>query len=272
MVLGVGVLAAAAGCSSREVRTSVTSPPEPPPSATAPSSALPLTRAEAVERFGRQPSGPFGTAVPGVVSHLTPGTKGVALTFDACGGPGGGDGYDHALIAALRHHQVRATLFLNTRWIAANEAIAAELVADPLFELANHGHRHLPLSVAGRSAYGIRGTRSIGEAYDEIAAASQWFIDHTGGLPRWFRPGTAHTDRACARMARALGQPIAGFAVNADAGASLPADSVTTAMLTAQAGDIVIGHLNRPAGGTAEGVSAALPQMLERGTRFVTLG
>lgn len=272
MVLGVGVLAAAAGCSSREVRTSVTSPPEPPPSTIAPPSALPLTRAEAVERFGNQPSGPFGTAVPGVVSHLTPGTKGVALTFDACGGPGGGDGYDRALIAALRHHQVRATLFLNTRWIAANEAIAAELVADPLFELANHGHRHLPLSVAGRSAYGIRGTRSIGEAYDEIAAASQWFIDHTGGLPRWFRPGTAHTDRACARMARALGQPIAGFAVNADAGASLPADSVTTAMLAARAGDIVIGHLNRPAGGTAEGVSAALPQMLERGTRFVTLG
>ena len=42
----------------------------------------------------------------------------IALTFDACGGRGGSS-------------------------------------REPLFELANHGTRHRPLSVTGRSAYGI---------------------------------------------------------------------------------------------------------------------
>jgi hypothetical protein len=36
-------------------------------------------------------------------------------------------------------------------------------------------------------------------------------------------------------------------------------------------GDIVLAHLNKPAGGTAEGFAAALPQLQQRGVRFVKL-
>ena len=76
---------------------------------------------------GRRP-GQWGLDVEGVTSRLEQ-ALGVALTFDACGGGNGGDGYDAALIDLLRARQVPATLFLNRRWIVANPALAAELAA-----------------------------------------------------------------------------------------------------------------------------------------------
>src|SRR5258708_792652 len=108
-----------------------------------------------------------GCADPGATASRHPSAAGrvIALTFDACGGPGG-SGYDQALIDFLRRRQVPATLFLNSRWIDANPAAFHLLAAEPLFEIGNHGTRHRPLSVTGRSAYGIPGTRSAGEAYD----------------------------------------------------------------------------------------------------------
>ena len=48
---------------------------------------------------GRRP-GQWGLDVEGVTSRLEQ-ALGVALTFDACGGGNGGDGYDAALIDSL---------------------------------------------------------------------------------------------------------------------------------------------------------------------------
>ncbi|MER6419937.1 polysaccharide deacetylase family protein [Streptomyces sp. NPDC001137] len=105
---------------------------------------------------------------PGVVHRLPAGHRGTALTFDACGGRGG-SGYDRALIDFLRRREIPATLFINSRWIDANPSVFRRLAAEPLFEIANHGTRHLPLSVTGRSAYGIPGTRDAAEVHEEIA-------------------------------------------------------------------------------------------------------
>ncbi|KGN32582.1 polysaccharide deacetylase [Knoellia sinensis KCTC 19936] len=195
----------------------------------------------------------------------------VALTLDACGGSGGGNGVDHELLTVLRRHAVPATLFLNVRWVRANGSVAAELAQDPLFELANHGHRHRPLTVRERTAYGIAGTGSVGEVVDEIEAATPWFVEHTGAPPRWFRAGTAHTDDVAATVAERLGQPIAGFSVNADFGATAPAHAVARALGAVSPGDIVIGHMNRPGRGTAKGFATALPRLLDSGARFTTL-
>ena len=118
-----------------------------------------LTRAQAVARYGHLRPRTWGFGGPGVVRDLHTSRRVIALTFDACGGPGG-SGYDQALIGFLRRREVPATLFLNSRWIDANPAAFGQLAAEPLFEIANHGTRHLPLSVTGRSAYGIPGTRN----------------------------------------------------------------------------------------------------------------
>ncbi|GAA3045718.1 polysaccharide deacetylase family protein [Kitasatospora albolonga] len=271
----VGLVAACGG--------PVTAPPSPAASSAPPSSdplspspspspsptpAPPPTRAEVLARYGGQPAGRWGTDVPGVLGRLE--GEEVALTFDACGGPGG-SGCDEALLRTLRQHAVPATLFVNARWLAADPGRARELAADPLFELANHGTAHRPLSVDGRSAYGIAGTRDVGEVYDEVAANHQGLAELTGRPPRFFRSGTAHYDETAVRVVGELGERVAGFTVNADAGATFSAAQVRQALAAVGPGAIVIAHVNRPGHGTATGFAAALPELLGAGRRFVRL-
>jgi peptidoglycan/xylan/chitin deacetylase (PgdA/CDA1 family) len=194
----------------------------------------------------------------------------VALTFDACGGPRG-SGYDAGLITILRRRSVPATLFVNSRWVEANQQAFADLAADPLFEIGNHGTRHLPLSVSGRSAYGIAGTRDVGEVYDEVAGNRANLAQLLGKPPRYFRSGTAHYDEVAARVVADLGERAIGFDVNGDQGATLHPGQVERAMAAATAGSIVIGHFNHPEGGTARGTAAAVRRLTGSGVRFVHL-
>jgi peptidoglycan/xylan/chitin deacetylase (PgdA/CDA1 family) len=228
------------------------------------------TRAEVVARYGGVAPTAFGLDVPGVVNRLPTQEHVVALTFDACGGQRG-SGYDAALIDTLRTTGTPATLFLNQRWILAHPDLAAELAADPLFELANHGTVHLPLSVRGAAAYGIAGTTDPGAVFDEITGNRRTLTELTGVAPRFFRSGTAHYDDVAVRIAGDLGETVVNFDVNGDAGATSSAREVTAALCSAAAGSIVIGHMNQPGGGTAAGVAAALPRLTADGFRFVRL-
>ncbi|MEV0536403.1 polysaccharide deacetylase family protein [Kitasatospora sp. NPDC050463] len=241
-----------------------------PPAAPEPLPAPAAGRAAVVARYGDAAPGDWGLEVPGVITVLPDGEQATALTFDACGGPGG-SGYDADLIDLLRANGVPATLFLNARWIDANPAEFESLAADPLFEIANHGTAHRPLSVAGRSAYGIRGTRDVGEVYDEVAGNAAKLAALLGRPPRFFRSGTAHYDDVATRIVTGLGERVAGFTVNGDGGATLGAAQVRREVAAAPPGAIVIAHMNHPGGGTAPGFAAALPTMLAAGRRFVRL-
>lgn len=217
-----------------------------------------------------QPSS-WGVDVPGVVTRLNTGDRLVAaLTFDACGGRGG-SGYDAALVALLRQHRIKATLFLNHRWILANPVVARDLAQDPLFDLANHGTAHRPLSVRGRSAYGITGTRSVREVYDEVETNASFMAELLGRPVRLFRCGTAFYDDVAASVVRDLGMHPVGFTVNGDGGATFSATQVCTAMRAVRPGAIVIGHMNHPLHATAAGMSRALPVMARSGYEFVHL-
>ncbi|MER5642395.1 polysaccharide deacetylase family protein [Kitasatospora sp. NPDC002227] len=240
--------------------------PSPSPST---GSALP-TRPEVIARHSGAAPTQWGLDVTGVITRLPEGSTATALTFDACGGPGG-SGYDADLVALLRTQAVPATLFLNARWIDANPTVFAELAADPLFEIGNHGTSHRPLSVTGRSAYGITGTHDLGEVYDEVAGNTRKLTALLGHPPRFFRSGTAHYDDIATQVVTDLGERVAGFTVNADAGATLTAPQVHRQLTTTPPGTIVIAHLNHPAGGTAPGFATALPALLATGRHFVRL-
>nr|NLI51528.1 polysaccharide deacetylase family protein [Propionibacterium sp.] len=245
--------------------------PAPTPSATgATASGLELPPRDAiVARFADRTPTQWGLDVTGVVTR-TPGPA-VALTLDGCGGPNG-SGVDTALLDFLIAEQFAATLFLNQRWITANRPTFDRLATRPdLFTIANHGTRHAPLSVTGRSAYGIAGTKDAGEVYDEVAGNHAFLTELLGRPPRFFRAGTAWYDEVAVEIVRALGELPIGFDVNADGGATYPAATVAAETAKATPGSIVIGHLNAPQGATFEGLRTALPALRERGLTFATL-
>lgn len=239
----------------------------PHASSSAPS---PLSREQVVAEYGTRQPAVWGIDVPGVAMSLPAGTEPVALTFDCCGGPGG-DALDQALVQALRDTGTAATFFLAGRWVQANPRLTEQLAAEPLFEIANHGTDHQPLSVSGASAYGIGGTTDAGAVYDEIMDAQALIEERTGSRPSYFRSGTAHLDDVAAEITRSLGLLVVNFNRNGDDGGTLAAPVVTDRLVGMEAGDILLAHSNRPASGTAAGVAAALPVLRERGISFARL-
>lgn len=187
------------------------------------------------------------------------------LTFDACSDS---SGYDERLISTLRKHRIPATLFVNQRWATTHRPEFESLVADPLFEIGNHGTNHRPLSVSGRSAYGIAGTKNVAEVYDEIAGMHTWMATNYGLQPKFFRPGTAHADNVATQVSRAMGEWIVMFSVNGDSGATASANQVYQQFLRLRPGGILLAHFNRPGSETAAGVERALPALTARGLRF----
>lgn len=214
----------------------------------------------------------WGQEVSGVITRFDPGNRKIAaLTFDACGGGVKGCGFDRDLIDLLRKEKIPATLFINARWIDANPEVFADLAADTLFEIANHGYAHKPLSVSGREAYGIEGTKNARDAAWEIEGGAKAIEKASGRRPSFFRSGTNHYDEVAVNIAGELGQVVVGCSINGDGGATFSPGKVKEQLLSLKAGDIALMHMNHPEGGTAEGVSSALGSLLGKGFSFVRL-
>lgn len=212
----------------------------------------------------------WGERVKGVKTRLDTDQKVLALTFDACGGPRS-SGYDVILIQHLESEKIAATLFISGRWIDANPEIFKKLADHPLFEIGNHGSNHKPCSAVGRSVYGIGGTKSAGEIFDEMEWNALKIQKLTGRKPKFYRPGTAYCDEICVEMANALGYEVVTFSVRGDAGATYSKKQVKEALLKAPPSSIVLMHMNHPESETAEGLIDALPELKKRGFRFVKL-
>ncbi|PXX66766.1 peptidoglycan/xylan/chitin deacetylase (PgdA/CDA1 family) [Nocardia tenerifensis] len=281
-VFGLGAAVAAGfavtGCGTAQSDTAVAEPSSTSPYPVAGDSAVVAKTAPApnnspaavvARHAGDQPQ-QWGVEMPGILSTFGATGKQMALTFDACGGPGNND-IDESLVNFLIAQQIPATLFLNKRWIDANQARAAQLAVNPLFELANHGVAHKPLSVTGRAAYGIAGTGSAQEAADEVWANHERLTGLVGKPPRFFRAGTAHYDDVAVAIVNELGETPVGFSINADYGATASAAKVQAAMNAAAPGAISLAHMHRPQSGTGAGMIAVLPMIRDMGFTFVHL-
>jgi len=218
---------------------------------------------------GRKPLH-WGENVPGVRTRLATDGKVIALTLDACGSAGG-KGVDVRLMDFLEQLRIPATLFINARWIDANPELFRRLAANPLFEIANHGLRHQPASVSGRSVYGIQGTRDAGELVEEIELNARKIEAITGKRPRLYRSGTAYYDELAVEIAAELRHEVAGFSVLGDAGATYTAAQVKAALLGSVPGDVILCHMNHPESGTGAGIMAAVPELKRRGFSFVRM-
>ncbi|MCL4430994.1 MAG: polysaccharide deacetylase family protein [Epsilonproteobacteria bacterium] len=213
----------------------------------------------------------WGENVTGVTTKFHSNKKEIALTFDACGGSERSSQYDEALIDFLTANHIPATLFINARWIDRNLETFIKLSRNPLFEIANHGTAHKPLSVEGKSVYGIQGTASADEVIAEIQGNNLKIEKLTGKRPLFFRAGTAFYDEQSVAIAHTLGMEIGGFSVLGDAGATFSAPKVTQQLMSAKSGDIVLFHMNHPEGGTREGIIQGVEALLKEGYTFVRL-
>jgi peptidoglycan/xylan/chitin deacetylase (PgdA/CDA1 family) len=191
-----------------------------------------------------------------------------ALTLDACGGQ-----YDADIIRLLVAHHVPATIFVTKKWMTRNPVGMQDLLAHPeLFQIEDHGAEHIPAVIgAHRRVYGILGEPDMAHLRHEVESAA---VDIRAASHRnvsWYRGATAEYDRAAMTEIEKMGYKIAGFSVNADAGATLNRRAVADRLSRIKDGDIIIAHMNKPRGDTAEGFGDALPQLLAHGLKFVTL-
>ena len=192
-----------------------------------------------------------------------------ALTLDACGGD-----YDARLIRFLVQERIPATVFATRKWIARNPEWVAVLHSHPeLFEIEDHGANHVPAVIGvGRRVYGLPGHADVAHLESEVRNGAAAVESVTGQVPHWYRGATAEYDPRALLVIAAIGYKVAGFSVNADAGATLKREAILAKLNAVSPGDIIIAHMNRPRSDTAEGLSAGLKVLLARGFRFVKLG
>lgn len=222
-----------------------------------------------VELFGNAEPTDWGENIGSVITEIDTDEKVVALTFDAC--DGSPDSFDQELIDFLIEAEVKATLFIGGGWIKENEAEFIKLANNPLFEIANHGYDHKPLSVTGESAYNIRGTANLEEAFDEVYRNQLLIKELTGVLPKYFRSGTAYYDDVAVEMTDELGLKAVNYNVLGDAGGTFNQPQIINSFGTAQAGSIFLFHMNKPNSEIASGVKMGIKQLKEAGYRFVQL-
>lgn len=230
----------------------------------------PNPQSVAAVHAGRTPT-QWGLEVDGVITRFKTNKHQIALTFDACGSGAKGSQVDQELVSFLVSNNVPATLFLNSRWINANPAVTQQLLGNPLFCIGNHGTAHLPLSVNGRSAYGLPGTASARQAADEVWGNHETLRGLTGRAPQYFRSGTAHYDEVAVRIVQDLGEKVIGFTINGDAGATASAATIEGSMRNARQGSIALAHMNHPEGSTFEGFRTSIAALRRRGVEFVRL-
>jgi len=229
-----------------------------------------LSLEEIQERYKGQSPEEWGENITGVKTRINTEAKIVALTFDACGGPNG-RGYDEALIAYLIDKNIPATLFISGDWMEHHPDRVAALWENPNFDIANHGKDHKPLSVSGQSAYGIPGTASVEEVYQEVYQNHVKIKELTGHTSKFFRSGTAYYDEVAAKIVEDLGEIPVNYNVLGDAGATFTATQIQDSMIQANEGSIMLFHMNHPDSDVAKGVQMGVEALLEEGFEFVLL-
>lgn len=191
----------------------------------------------------------------------------VAVTLDCCPGH-----FDERIAAVLINHNIPATLFLTAIWMRQNPAALALLKAHPdIFSLQNHGAQHLPPVLGSDKIFGLTPAGSLDAIRAEVLNGAAAITAATGQAPNWYRGAAALYSPAAIPFIESLGFRIAGFSLNADEGASLPAATVAARISAATNNDVIEGHINQPSRASGAGIAAGLIALQQSGTRFIHL-
>jgi peptidoglycan-N-acetylglucosamine deacetylase len=218
------------------------------------------------------------------VEPTDPQARLVALTFDLCERGSERAGYDAALVDWLRSHRVKATFFAGGKWMRSHPERAMQLMADPLFEVGNHGWSHANLRM-------VQGKAAVDEILDtqaEYLALRRELAERpcaarvgTAALgqiperPRVFRfpYGTCSADTLGLPAEMGLAA-IQWSVVTGDPDKSRGAKEIAAAVVAGVRGSrgaIVVAHANGRGWHTAESLPLLVPQLEASGYRFVTV-
>jgi peptidoglycan/xylan/chitin deacetylase (PgdA/CDA1 family) len=197
----------------------------------------------------------------------TPSGTTVALTFDACPGH-----FDMRIASALIETSTPASIFVTGAWIRHNPEAVVLLRAHPaLFALENHGDRHFAPVLGDRRVFGIRSAGDLAAIQDEIVLGAAAVKGLTGVWPGWYRGATGFYTPQVVPAIERWGYALGAYSLNADHGASFPAETVTRRMAAAVDGDVIVAHINQPTRSSGQGVANGVRALNQRGVRFVRL-
>ena len=180
----------------------------------------------------------------------SPGRLMVALTLDACPGA-----FDERIATALVESGIKATIFVTGLWLRENPVGLAFLLAHrDLFAIENHGELHIPPVLGHRRIYGIPAAGDLATVRREVTEGAASISTATGAMPRWYRAAGGYYSRSAMQAIQQLGSGIAGYSLNADEGASLPAHSVSERIAKATNGEVIVAHINQPSRSSGSGV------------------
>jgi peptidoglycan-N-acetylglucosamine deacetylase len=215
---------------------------------------------------------------------LPPGDQRIALTFDLCEVASDVTGYDAGIVNYLRSYKggIPATFYAGGKWMRSHPEQTKQLMADPLFELGNHGWTHGNLGYLGaeEAAQQIDWTQAQYELLREELAASACVrrlpVAELERIPRRlgsFRFPFGNCNDAALRLLAERGLPAVQWdVVTGDPTRKTSAAQIAATVLrNVRPGSIIIAHANGRGWHTAEALPLFVPQLVERGFRFVTV-
>ena len=215
--------------------------------------------------------------------QLPPGKKLVALTFDLCEQPSEISGYQGGIVDFLRSKGIKATFFIGGKWMLSHRERTQQLMADPMFEVANHTWEHRNLRLTSGQAL-VDEIRNAQLAYEQVRAELQAkqcmgpqgnALAHERaprrlGLMRF--PYGACSPAALSEVAQQGLLPIQWDVSSGDPTVGLSAQGIQQQVLSNVApGSIVLFHANGRGWHTEGALPAVIAGLKARGYEFVTV-
>ncbi len=205
----------------------------------------------------------------------------VALTFDLCELADQRAGYDYRIVNLLRREDIRATFFAGGHWLKSHPQAAQQLMADPRFEIGNHGWTHgnmaiLPTTRRREQVVWTQAEyRYLREELARRAADAKLgdTLVAVPQLPRLFRLPYGRADREALSLLGDLGMPVIQWSLTADENARGDRIVEVAKDLAARIrpGGILLLHANGVPKGTAAILAELLPRLRQAGYRLVTV-
>ncbi len=207
--------------------------------------------------------------------------KMVALTFDLCEQADEKTGYDRDIVNLLREKNVKASFFAGGKWMQSHEEKSMQLMADPNFELGNHGWTHGNLRVLSgeRMRQQIVRTQAeyerIREKLRQKAKAAGRETDMQRVPPQLktlrFPYGTCSAESLQAVNDWGLGA-VQWDVVSGDAARGTnPVVMAASVIRETRPGSIIIFHANGRGHGTAAALPTVIGELRAKGFQFVTV-